>query len=106
MSFWHKRAVMNDESFLQKLFAAGNSYWLTRFVILRLLGFVYVVAFLVAAQQLVPLIGGHGVTPANHFFGSLSTQPGFPTPGVLSRPSPFCVANFAHSSLAFGWLRS
>ena len=33
-----------------------NSYWLTRFVILRLLGFVYAVAFLVAAQQLVPLI--------------------------------------------------
>src|SRR5678810_603740 len=38
MSFWHNRAVMNDESFLQKLFAAGNSYWLTRFVIQTLLG--------------------------------------------------------------------
>src|SRR5207248_11012139 len=73
MSFWHKRAVMNGESF-QKLFAAGNSYWLTRFVILRLLGFVYTVAFLVAAQQLVPLIGGHGLTPANQFPESVPSQ--------------------------------
>ena len=51
--------VMNDENILDKLFAGGNSYWLTRFVILRLLGFVYAIAFLVAAQQLVPLIGEH-----------------------------------------------
>jgi len=58
---------MNDRDFLQKLFAGGNSYRLTRFVILRLLGFVYAIAFLVAAQQLVPLIGEHGLTPANHF---------------------------------------
>ena len=50
-----------------KLFARGNSYWLTRFVILRLLGLVYAVAFLVAAQQLVPLVGEHGLTPASHF---------------------------------------
>ena len=51
---------MNDESFLQKLFARGNSYWLTRFIILRLLGFIYAIAFLAAAQQLVQLIGAHG----------------------------------------------
>jgi hypothetical protein len=34
---------------LEKLFGRGNSYWLTRFVILRPLGFVYAVAFFVAA---------------------------------------------------------
>src|SRR5438445_668931 len=34
----------------RKLFDRGNSYWLTRFVILRLLGFVYAVAFLVAVR--------------------------------------------------------
>ena len=39
----------------RRIFQRGNSYWLTRFVILRLLGFVYAVAFLIAAQQLVPL---------------------------------------------------
>jgi hypothetical protein len=41
---------MSQENVVQKLFALGNSYWLTRFVILRLLGFVYAVAFLVADQ--------------------------------------------------------
>ncbi len=67
---------MNQETAFQKLFALGNSYWLTRFVILRLLGFVYAVAFLVAAQQLVPLIGEHGLTPATHFLASVQTQLG------------------------------
>ena len=33
------------------------TYWLTRFVILRLLGVVYAVGFLVAILRIVPLIG-------------------------------------------------
>jgi hypothetical protein len=40
---------MNNDEFFRRLFHGGNSYWLTRFVILRLLGFVYAVAFLVAS---------------------------------------------------------
>jgi len=44
--------MMTNEEFFWKLFAGGNSYWLTRFIILRLLGFVYAVSLLVAAQQL------------------------------------------------------
>jgi len=39
------------------------TYWLTRFVLLRLLGAVYAVAFLVAAYQIIPLDGAHGLTP-------------------------------------------
>src|SRR5256885_14803220 len=96
MSFWHKRAVMNDESFLQKLFAAGNSYWLTRFVILRLLGFVYAVAFLVAAQQSVPLIGGPGVTPADHFLERGATQPRSRTAGGIPVWTVFLLGVFVH----------
>src|SRR6516165_4483647 len=42
-------------------------YWLTRFVILRLLGCVYAVAFLAAAYQVVPLIGSHGLLPVDLF---------------------------------------
>jgi len=51
------------------LFASSSAptYWLTRFVILRWLGFVYLVAFLVAVNQIVPLVGEHGVTPAPLF---------------------------------------
>jgi hypothetical protein len=40
------------------------TYRLTRFILLRLLGLVYLVAFLVAAWQFIPLAGEHGLTPA------------------------------------------
>lgn len=46
---------------------ARPTYWLTRFVILRLLGFVYLTAFLVAAHQIVPLVGHEGILPADTF---------------------------------------
>lgn len=43
------------------------TYWLTRFVILRLLGLVYLTAFLVAANQFIPLAGHDGLTPADSY---------------------------------------
>ena len=43
----------------------ADSYWLTRFVMLRLFGAVYAVAFFVAAKQILPLIGSNGLTPLN-----------------------------------------
>lgn len=43
------------------------TFQLTRFVLLRLLGIVYLTAFLVAANQIVPLIGHDGLTPADRF---------------------------------------
>ncbi|HEY6865721.1 MAG TPA: lipase maturation factor family protein, partial [Candidatus Eisenbacteria bacterium] len=43
----------------------GSSFWLTRFLILRLLGFVYFFAFLSAARQVLPLLGSDGLTPAS-----------------------------------------
>src|SRR4026208_382030 len=104
LSFWHKRAVMNDESFLQKLFASGNSYWLTRFVILRLLGLIYAVAFLVAAQQLIPLIGEHGLTPANHFLESVQAQLGSRTAGLLRVPTLFWVGISDNGLSIFSWI--
>jgi len=95
--------MTNDEGILKKFFALGNSYWLTRFVILRLLGFVYAVAFLVAAQQLVPLIGEHGLTPANHFLASVQTQLGSRTAGVLRVPSLFWFGISDHGMVVFAW---
>ena len=95
---------MNDKSFLQKLFSLGNSYWLTRFVILRLLGFVYAVAFLVAAQQLAPLIGDHGLTPANHFLESVQTQLGSRTAGMLRLPTLFWLGISDNTLSTFSWI--
>ncbi|HEX4083761.1 MAG TPA: lipase maturation factor family protein, partial [Chthoniobacteraceae bacterium] len=45
----------------------ADTWYLTRFLLLRWLGFVYAVAFLIAARQIVPLIGDHGLTPASEW---------------------------------------
>jgi hypothetical protein len=81
--------MMTNEEFFRKLFHGGNDYWLTRFVILRLLGFVYVIAFLVAANQLVPLIGEHGLTPATHFLERIQAHLGSRTAGMIRIPTLF-----------------
>ena len=73
---------------------AGDSYWLTRFVMLRLLGCVYAVAFLVAAKQILPLIGSHGLLPVDLFLERVRTALGSPTAGFIRLPSLFW---FAHS---------
>ena len=44
--------------------AGPGGYDLARFVVLRALGFVYLIAFWVAVDQLVPLVGERGLTPA------------------------------------------
>ncbi len=93
---------MNDA--LKKLFAAGNSYWLTRFVILRLLGFVYAVAFLVAAEQLVPLIGSRGLTPAWQFLSAVHAQLGSRTEGMLHIPTLFWFGISDHGMTIFAWI--
>jgi hypothetical protein len=65
------------------------TYWLTRFVILRLLGIVYAVAFLIAAQQLLPLIGSHGLLPLDHFLPRVQAYYGSPWDGFRNLPSLF-----------------
>src|SRR5882724_12907175 len=95
---------MINENFSDKIFALGNSYWLTRFVILRLLGVVYAVAFLIAAQQLVPLIGEHGLTPANHFLESVQTQLGSRTAGLLRVPTLFWYGISDNALSIFPWI--
>ncbi|MFI5310069.1 MAG: lipase maturation factor family protein [Gemmatimonadales bacterium] len=41
----------------------GADYWLTRWLLQRSLAGIYLVAFLVAANQFRPLLGSHGLTP-------------------------------------------
>src|SRR5258708_4970917 len=55
--------------------ASADTYWLTRFVLLRWLGFVYLIAFYVAARQLVPLVGANGLTPSTLFFQRIVASP-------------------------------
>tara|TARA_A100001015_G_scaffold213652_1_gene239676 strand:+ start:3715 stop:5265 length:1551 start_codon:yes stop_codon:yes gene_type:complete len=42
----------------------GQEFWLTRFVFLRALGFIYFIAFLSLLQQFKPLFGANGLLPA------------------------------------------
>ena len=53
----------------------GNTYWLTRFLLLRLLGIVYLAAFLSLAVQVLPLIGAHGLLPATTLAGRRRPRP-------------------------------
>ncbi len=95
---------MNQPSdFPENLFALGNSYWLTRFVILRLLGFVYAVAFLVAANQLMPLIGAHGLTPATHYLAAIEHEAGSRAAGMLNVPTLFWFGISDHGLSIFAW---
>jgi len=73
---------------------APDSYWLTRFLILRLLGCVYAVAFFAAAKQILPLIGSNGLLPVDSFLVRVQTALGSPSAGFVRLPSLFW---FGHS---------
>ncbi|PSR55678.1 membrane protein [Adhaeribacter arboris] len=73
------------------------TYWLTRFVILRMLGVIYAIAFLVAVNQIIPLIGSHGLLPVELYLSRVSTALGSNTAGFLRLPSLFW---FWHSDAA------
>lgn len=46
---------------------AGTSYWYSRFVFERALGLIYLVAFLCAVNQFIPLLGERGLLPLTRF---------------------------------------
>ena len=86
--------------------AADNSsrYWLTRFVLLRLLGLVYAVAFLAAALQIVPLIGSHGLLPVGVFLDRVREALGSTSAGFARLPSLFWFGHSDGALRAGAWL--
>lgn len=86
---------MNAETAVSEVARQGGvqlgrpGYWLTRFVILRLLGLVYLTAFLVAAHQLVPLIGHEGLLPADRFLGRVARHFGSEAAAFWQLPTVF-----------------
>src|SRR5437870_6265677 len=68
-----------------------HSYWLTRFMILRLLGMVYFVAFLSLANQIVPLIGKNGLLPAELYLHQLEKYLGSRLDAFFQLPSLFWI---------------
>ena len=69
----------------------SKDFWLTRFVFLRALAFVYAVGFLILVRQFEPLLGEHGLLPVRQF---LSEVPFWQTPSLfyVDASDGFCVA--------------
>ena len=79
-------------------------YWLTRFVILRLLGLIYAVAFLVAANQILPLIGSHGLLPLDQFVSQAQDSLGGAGAGFKRLPSIFWFNHSDTMMVAIAWI--
>src|SRR3954468_10050644 len=80
------------------------SYWLTRFVILRLLGAIYAIAFLVAINQIVPLIGADGLLPVDMFLKQVRDSLGSESSGFMRLPSIFWFGHSDTALLTIAWL--
>jgi len=79
------------------------TYWLTRFVILRLLGVVYAVAFLVAINQVVPLMGVNGLLPLDNYLNQISHALGSNSAGFMRLPSVFWWWHSDTALLTVAW---
>jgi lipase maturation factor len=65
------------------------TYWLTRFVFLRMLGFLYLVAFVIVLRQFRPLAGEHGLLPAPQFLEAVGAAYGHEPAAFLRLPTIF-----------------
>jgi len=63
--------MVSIELLTQYIPVDGSDYYLTRFVFLRALGFVYFFAFLSLVKQLIPLLGKNGLTPAKDYLNAI-----------------------------------
>jgi hypothetical protein len=87
----------------ERLLPDRGSYWLTRFIILRFLGVIYAVAFLVAANQILPLIGSDGLLPVANFLDHVSRVLDGSLGGFLRLPSIFWINHSDTALLATAW---
>lgn len=87
-------AEISSAALVRELRAPGfgrafSRYALLRFVLLRGIGFIYLVGFLVLALQLGPLIGEHGLLPARDYLASVERALGSAGAGFWRLPSLF-----------------
>jgi hypothetical protein len=94
-----------DKTYENQLVEQGTvrTYWLTRFVILRLLGIIYAIAFLVAITQAVPLIGSNGLTPVGIYLDYVSRALGSEGAGFMRLPSLFWLWHSDTALLMVAW---
>ncbi|MBI4141890.1 lipase maturation factor family protein, partial [Candidatus Woesearchaeota archaeon] len=80
------------------------SYWLVRFVFLRLLGIVYFVAFLILLKQGIPLLGENGILPAKDFVIAVRAQHNSVFDAFINVPSLFMFKISDNFFLFLAWL--
>jgi Lipase maturation factor len=85
-------------------FPSPSGAWLTRFLVLRLLGFVYLFAFLSLALQVRPLIGHAGLLPADAFLERVAAHTGSRGQGFLALPGVFWLGISDRALVALAWL--
>lgn len=86
------------------VFSTKPTYWLTRFMMLRLLGFVYFIAYLCLAQQLKPLIGENGLTPVGLFLARFEAQAGSVGHAFLNLPTLFWFGHSDAFMIFLAWI--
>jgi hypothetical protein len=80
------------------------TYWLTRFAFLRLLGLLYLVAFLIVHNQFRALAGEHGLLPAPRFLEAVASRYGRGPGAFLRLPTLFWL-NASDTAFAAGaWI--
>jgi len=91
--------------FARRFFDPEARYVLTRFVLLRLLGLIYFVAFLSAALQIQPLLGPEGLLPAQRFVEHVTALSGSRAAAFARIPSLFFWIDPSGASLQVAcWL--
>ena len=83
--------------------AKAPSYWLTRFLILRLLGVLYAIGFLIAVNQIVPLIGTDGLLPVDIYLARVTKGLGSESAGFMRLPSLFWFWHTDTALLVIAW---
>jgi Lipase maturation factor len=68
---------------------AAPGSWLTRFVLLRLLGLVYLMAFLTLLEQGPALLGPRGLLPIGDYLATIAAELGSRASGFRALPSVF-----------------
>lgn len=87
------------------LLAEGEDYRTTRFVLLRGLGFIYLLAYLCLAMQVKPLLGENGILPARLFIDRvLAGLHGSRLDAFLEIPSVFWAGCSDGALQALAWL--
>jgi hypothetical protein len=82
---------------------SSQTYWLTRFVMLRMLGVIYAVAFLVAINQVIPLAGSDGLLPLPYYLSYVKNALGSQTAAFMRLPSIFWFWHSDAALLIFAW---